>query len=127
MAAYGAIKGYLAPHQLTRYYIAFTMVIFSFSLCGTALGFYIGDIMPPSLLRVLIYITPLYLILLALSGQAKANRLAVMFGGLFVVVLMPFMGQGAIFVAGFAGGGLALALTLRNDAKQAMQRGHHEQ
>jgi len=122
----GQLKGHLAPHELTRYYIAFTIVIFSFSLCGTALGFYIGDIMPPPLLRVLIYITPLYLILLALSGQAKANRLAVMFGGLFVVMLMPFMGQGAIFVAGFAGGGLALAFTLREDAKQGKQRGHHE-
>lgn len=108
--------GYVAPRydhkQLLAYYLGFMPTIYIMALSGTALGYFIGDLVPPHLLRVVIYITPLYLILLGLSARQLGNRLAVIFGGLFGLVLMPFLGDLAIFVAGFAGGITALLMML---------------
>ena len=108
--------GYVAPRynkkQLLSYYLGFMPTIFIMALSGTALGYFIGDIVPPHLLRVVIYITPLYLILLGLSARQLGNRLAVIFGGLFSLIFMPFFGDLALFIAGFAGGVSALLVML---------------
>ena len=115
--------GFVAPRydkkQLLAYYLGFMPTIFTMALTGTAIGYFIGDLVPPHILRVVIYITPLYLILLGLSARQLGNRLAVIFGGLFGLVLMPFFGDLALFVAGFAGGVTALMVMLVIEKEKA--------
>ncbi|MGC6517542.1 MAG: AzlC family ABC transporter permease [Candidatus Puniceispirillaceae bacterium] len=115
--------GYVAPHyraeELQRYYYGFASTLFTMSLTGTAIGYYIADIMPAPYLRVLIYITPLYLILLGLSARQFGNRLAVALGGLFALALFPFIQEMALFIAGIAGGLAAFMVTLREDKRKA--------
>ena len=105
------------PEQLLRYYCGFALTLFSMSLLGTALGFYISDILAPEILRVLIYITPLYLILVGLSAGQLGNRLAMIFGGIFGIVLFPLLQEMALFFAGFAGGIMALLITLWHEGR----------
>ena len=101
--------------QLMIYYKSFTAVIFTLSLTGTSIGFFVSQIAPSRLLVILVYITPLYLILLGLSARQPANRLAVALGGLYAAFLYPFLADMALFIAGFAGGITALLITLTRE------------
>ena len=77
-------------------------------MTGTMTGYFLDNVLPPNILRLVIYITPLYILLLLANAQQKINRLA----GLFGAVLSPFIyilaGDWAILIAGFIGGTAAL-------------------
>lgn len=113
---------YMAPRYsaeaLLRYYYGFACTIFTMALIGTAMGYYISERIPADILRILIYVTPLYLILLSLSARQEGNRLAVIMGGVFALCLYPFMGDMALFLAGFTGG-IASFIIMRLRAKSA--------
>ena len=111
----GRLAARYQPAHLLRYYYGFALTIFSMSLAGTVIGFYISDVLPAEIVRVLIYITPLYLILVGLSAAQLSSRMAVSFGGLFALLLFPFLQDMALFFAGFAGGIAAFIVTLWQD------------
>ena len=94
-------------HLLLPYYQGFSLTIFTFGILGTVMGFFLTDILPPELLRVVIFVTPIYILLLIMNARQKANRLAVVFGGALSPILFPLMGEWAILVAGVVGGTLA--------------------
>ena len=71
------------------------------------MGFFLTDLLPPELLRVVIFVTPIYILLLIINARQKANRLAVVFGGALSPVFFPFVGEWAILLAGLIGGTLA--------------------
>ena len=106
------------PAMLLRYYIGFALTIFTLSMIGTAVGYFISDILIPEILRVLIYITPLYLILVGLSAGQMSSRLAVSFGGVFAMILFPILQEMALFFAGFAGGITAFMITFWQEKRQ---------
>ena len=74
---------------------------------GTIFGFFLSDLLPPDILRVVIFITPIYILLLIINARQKANRLAVFIGGVLSPVFFPFAGEWAILIAGILGGSLA--------------------
>ena len=96
------------PKQLLTYYKWFSAVVFICGMTGTMTGYFLDDLLPPHILRLVIYITPLYILLLLANAQHKINRLA----GLFGAALSPFIyivvGDWAILIAGFIGGTAAL-------------------
>ena len=81
-------------------------------------GYFLDDLLPPHILRLVIYVTPLYILLLLANAQQKINRLA----GLFGAALSPFIyilaADWAILIAGFTGGTAALFIQLAQKASQ---------
>jgi predicted branched-subunit amino acid permease len=94
-------------HLLLPYYQGFSLTIFTFGILGTVMGFFLTDLLPPELLRVVIFVTPIYILLLIMNARQKANRLAVVFGGALSPLFFPFVGEWAILLAGLIGGTLA--------------------
>ena len=94
-------------HLLLPYYQGFSLTIFTFGILGTVVGFFLTDLLPPELLRVVIFVTPIYILLLIMNARQKANRLAVLFGGGLSPLFFPFVGEWAILLAGLIGGTLA--------------------
>ena len=94
-------------HLLLPYYQGFSITIFTFGILGTVMGFFLTDLLPPELLRVVIFVTPIYILLLIMNARQKANRLAVVFGGALSPLFFPFAGEWAILLAGLIGGSLA--------------------
>ena len=94
-------------HLLLPYYQGFSLTIFTFGILGTVIGFFLTDLLPPELLRVVIFVTPIYILLLIMNARQKANRLAVVFGGALSPMFFPFVGEWAILLAGLIGGTLA--------------------
>jgi predicted branched-subunit amino acid permease len=94
-------------HLLLPYYQGFALTIFAFGILGTIFGFFLSDLLPPDILRVVIFITPIYILLLIINARQKANRLAVLIGGVLSPVFFPIAGEWAILIAGILGGSLA--------------------
>ncbi|MDA1152783.1 MAG: AzlC family ABC transporter permease, partial [Proteobacteria bacterium] len=95
------------PHLLLPYYQGFALTIFTFGILGTVFGFFLSDLLPADILRVVIFITPIYILLLIINARQKANRLAVLIGGVLSPIFFPFAGEWAILLAGVIGGSLA--------------------
>ena len=94
-------------HLLLPYYQGFSLTIFTFGILGTVMGFFLTDILPPELLRVVIFVTPIYILLLIMNARQKVNKLAVVLGGALSPLFFPFVGEWAILLAGLIGGTLA--------------------
>ena len=115
MAVTGWVQvGYMAPKfspkELLEYYQGFAVTIFSMALGGTLVGYYVADIISDEILRIFIYVTPLYLVLLSLSARQTGNRIAVISGGIFAALLYPYYGNQSLFLAGVAGGLTSFAI-----------------
>ena len=106
------------PKQLLTYYKGFSSVVFICGMTGTMTGYFLDDLLPAHILRLVIYVTPLYILLLLANAQQKINRLA----GLFGAALSPFIyvlaGDWSILIAGFIGGTAALFVQRAQKALQ---------
>ena len=96
------------PHQLLTYYKGFSVVVFICGITGTMTGYFLDDLLPSHILRVVIYITPLYILLLLANARQTINRLAGLFGAALSPFIYIFAGDWAVLVAGFIGGTAAL-------------------
>ena len=103
----GFVQQKYPSHLLLPYYQGFSLTIFAFGIFGTVLGFFLIDLLPPELLRIVIFVTPIYILLLIANARQKANRLAVVLGGTLSPLFFPFVGEWAILLAGVIGGSLA--------------------
>ncbi len=103
-------------HLLLAYYQGFTLTIFFFGIMGTILGYFLGDLLEPKILRIVIFVTPIYILLNIINARHKANRLAVVLGSILCPLLFPFAGEWAILLAGITGGAIA-SLYSRHIAK----------
>jgi len=74
---------------------------------GTILGYFLGDLLKPEILRIVIFITPIYILLNIINARDKANRLAVVLGSILCPMLFPLAGEWAILLAGLVGGAIA--------------------
>lgn len=98
------------PHAVLPYYVAFVSVTYCSALAGTVFGYYLSDIVPDVVLRIAIYMTPLYIVLLVSSARQGANRLAVVLGAVLGPATWPWLGDWCILAAGFGGGTMALVV-----------------
>jgi len=103
-------------HLLMPYFQGFSLTLFSFGIMGTIGGYFLPDLVPPDVLRIIIFITPIYIFLLIIMARQKANRLAVACGGALCPLLYPVAGEWSILIAGVIGGSLAM-LYARHIAK----------
>ena len=112
-AQIGHMKDKLIDDDLMKYYTGFSVSIYMFGMTGTLIGFYIGDIISNEILRILIFITPLYILLLVVNSKETFNKIAVYLGGLIVIIFYPIAGTWSILISGIFGGSLALLFTYK--------------
>ena len=98
-----------SPANLRVYYLSFSLTIFAFGMAGTTIGYFLDDVMPPEILRLVIFITPIYILLLLMNAQQSVSRLAAVLGGAACPFLYAIAGDWAILFAGFLGGTGAIA------------------
>jgi len=110
-AQIGYRQGQYPPHLLRSYYTGFTLTIFAFGVAGTAFGYFLDDLVPHEILRLIIYITPLYILLLLMNAQQSVNRLAAIIGGSICPFIYTTFSDWAILVSGLTGGTIALLIT----------------
>ena len=79
-------------------------------MAGTSIGYFLNDLMPPEILRLVIFITPIYILLLLMNAQQTVNRMAAALGGAACPFLYLAAGDWAILLSGIIGGSVALAL-----------------
>ena len=104
---------HVPPPQRVTYYMGFAMMLISAGLIGTATGHQLGRVVPPAVLTVTIFMTPLYLLLLISGARQWANRLSVVFGIVIGVGLFPVLGDWAVIAAGLVGGTLAFVASAK--------------
>ena len=97
----------IAPNDLLHYYKGFAATIYVFAISGTIIGFHLDNLIPEHVLRIVIFVTPLYLLLLIINAKQTTNKLAVVIGGTLCPLLYPLAGDWAILYAGFVGGTLS--------------------
>ena len=95
-------------HLLLPYFQGFSLTLYASGMLGTALGYFLPDIVPPDLLQTIIFITPIYIFLLIATARQKANRLAVAFGGILCPLFYSVAAEWGILLAGVIGGTLAI-------------------
>jgi len=98
------------PDALLHYYTGFSLTIFTFGMTGTIAGFFFDEFIPPELLRVIIFVTPIYILLLVINARQTVNRLAVVIGGSLCPFLYAVLGSWSVLVSGLIGGSLATLL-----------------
>ena len=109
-AQIGFMKDQIKNEDLIKYYSGFSITIFTFGILGTLIGFYIGDYISNGFLRVLIFITPLYILLLVVNSKDHINRAAVYTGGFFAIIFYPIAGTWSILISGVLGGSISTYL-----------------
>ena len=109
-AQIGNIRDKYPGKTLLFYYVGFSTTIFIFGISGTFIGFYINEFIDKNTLRIIIFVTPLYILLLVINSKQSVNKLAVAIGCFISPVLFPFIGNFSILIAGFLGGTLAIII-----------------
>ncbi len=98
---------HVPKHQRLPYYIGFAVTLILSGLIGTAIGHQAGRIVPPEVLAIAVFMTPLYLLLLISGARQWVNRLSVIFGIAVGLGFYPLIGDWAVVAAGLLGGTLA--------------------
>ena len=71
------------------------------------LGFVIDNFVTNEVLRIIMFITPLYILLLIISSKDNINRLSVILGGTIVPLIFPFFLEWSILIGGLFAGSIA--------------------
>lgn len=103
-----AARNKVPPMSVLPYYLGFVGVVYVAANIGTIFGYYLSDIVPDPVIRIAVYVTPLYIVLLVLSARVWANRLAVLLGAVLGPLTYPLLGDWCILAAGLGGGTAAV-------------------
>ena len=115
-AQIGYMKDKIEEEKLLHYYIGFSFTIFTFGMLGTFIGFYINYYVSNDLIRIFIFLTPLYILLLIINSKENIYKVAALFGGLISIVLYPFIGNWCFLFSGILGG--TSSMLIRNLKKR---------
>ena len=105
------VKDKYPANLLLSYYIGFAITIYMFGFSGTLIGYFIDNFANNDVLRAIIFMTPLYILLLVISSKDSINRLAVVLGGIITPVIYPFVLEWSVFIGGIVGGSLAFGIS----------------
>ena len=105
------VKEKYSPNLLLSYYIGFAITIYIFGLSGTLIGYFIDTIANNEVLRAIIFMTPLYILLLVVSSRDNINRFAAVLGGTITPIIFPIFFEWSVLIAGFVGGSIAFVIS----------------
>lgn len=114
------VKGMVSQRNMLTYYVSFSVVLYACGLSGTLFGYFLIDALPTDLVKVLVFMTPLYILMMVARVRQALFRQAGVIGGLLGPCLYLVLGEAGIFVGGFLGGTLVMLPKLK-----AAQRARH--
>jgi len=101
----------LDQDQRLHYLTGYGLTLYLSSPIATVIGFYVADQVPGSLTLALVFLNPLYFMLLFLFDLHKpAKVLALLFGAVLGPVLFQITPNWSLVITGLAGGSAAWAL-----------------
>lgn len=95
------------------YYLGFVAVLYAAGCGGTLIGYAAGAVLPDPAMRIAVFMTPLYLLLLVAAARHPTNQLAVALGAALGIGLYPLIGDASVLAAGLIGGTVAVAVRRR--------------
>ena len=119
------MKGIIAKQNMLTYYLSFSLVLYTLGLLGTVVGYYLIDVIPIAVLKVVVFTTPLYILMMVARIREAMFRHAGAIGGLLGPSLSLLLGEAGIFIGGFVGGTLVMLpkmLTARRVIHMRRQR-----
>ncbi|MEQ8602307.1 MAG: AzlC family ABC transporter permease [Marivibrio sp.] len=99
------------------YYLGFVAVLYAAGLSGTLIGYAAGAVLPDPAMRIAVFMTPLYLLLLVAAARHPTNQAAVGLGAVLGIALFPLIGDASVLAAGLIGGTVAVAARRRADPR----------
>jgi predicted branched-subunit amino acid permease len=104
----------MPPAQRLSYFVSFAATLLCGSLIGTAVGFVVSGSVPQSVSLGLVFVNPVYFMLLFLGDlRDRARVLALVFGAGLAPVMHALAPSWGLLITGIVGGGLAFSLTRR--------------
>ena len=97
---------YLPPENRQARFIGFYGFQLSAAWLGNIIGFYASDMFDSSVTRVLVFISPLFLLLVISVAKNYLHTLTAVLGSLGGMALYPYSGVSAIVIAGLVMGTL---------------------
>lgn len=100
----------MPPERRLRYFFGFTFTLLFAASAATALGFLAGDLLPPLAKLALVFMSPMYfLLLLAGTTRDTLGWLALTMGAVTGPLVHLFAPQWSVLAGGLVGGTLAYA------------------
>jgi len=104
----------MPPAQRLPYFVAFAATLLCGSLLGTAVGFVASGTVPPAVSLGLVFVNPVYFMLLFLGDlRDRARVLALVLGAGLAPAMHMLAPSWGLLITGVVAGGLAFALTRR--------------
>ena len=122
-AQINSVSGYLALLNVkpkiegrrlqTQYFVSFCMGTFLLGSAGLVVGITLADSVSSEILLILIFMTPLYILLLASSARKPSILLAIATGGLVVPYAQTLSADWGVVVGGVVAGTIAYVIARR--------------
>lgn len=101
----------MAPGQRLPFFLGFTLVIWFSTLFCTALGFFLVDLLPPTVTLGLVFLNPLYFMLLfTVDIVRRDRRWALLIGVVLGPLLHVITPEWGLLITGLGGGTLAFLI-----------------
>ena len=113
----GQVEDQYTKPALLRYFIAFATVIYIAGIIGTGFGYFISDFVSDDVLRIILAITPMYILMMVVTARQKLNRYAGLCGGILCPLSYPLIGEWGILLGGVMGGTLVVVIHHRQKTK----------
>jgi predicted branched-subunit amino acid permease len=102
----------MPPRQRLSYFVGFAGTLLCGSVAGTAFGFLVSGAVPPAVSLGLVFVNPIYFMLLFIGDLRDRSRvLALVLGAGLAPAAHAIGPSWGLLIAGIVGGGLAFALT----------------
>lgn len=103
---------HMPPAQRLSYFVAFAATLLGGSMVGTAVGFVASGVVPQPVSLGLVFVNPVYFMLLFISDLRERSRvLALVFGAGLAPVIHAAAPTWGLLITGIVAGGLAFGLT----------------
>ncbi|MGO1119390.1 AzlC family ABC transporter permease [Rhodovibrionaceae bacterium A322] len=104
----------LVPEERWHYFFGFTMVLWPATILATIVGFFLAAHLPPALSMGLVFLNPIYFMLVFASDLSVRPRvLAMVFGAILGPLTFQWDPDWALLLTGFLAGSLGFALGYR--------------
>jgi len=104
----------MKPEQRLPFFLGFTSVIFSVTVFATALGFFLVGVLPKPVTLGLVFLNPLYFMLLFIGDLVRKERgLALVIGAVMGPVLHVLSPEWGLLITGIGGGTIAFLIIQR--------------
>jgi predicted branched-subunit amino acid permease len=104
----------MPPDQRLPFFLGFTSVIWSVTFLATALGFFLVGVLPTPVTLGLVFLNPLYFMLLFVGDLARRERgLALIIGAVLGPLLHLASPEWGLLITGVGGGTIAFLLIQR--------------